>query len=581
MEEKGTAPVRSRPRIVVLAKAIVLAFLAAPGGTACGGGSTSADAQAGMNAEPAIARGRELVQVSTLPPRAELLAVAQSIEAAAVREGAGQRALDLHMLAAQLLERMWRLEGKDQDGKEAIEILKTAARDGTSSVTSSGATCDAAVHAARLAGEVAHDAGLTYKELYRAQRRFLPRLEDGGANAPAFAGADAGAEGSCVRTIEERLAQLAPFRPPVRVLEAIDQGLAGEGALAILPANASAPVGGSPHLVRIDPLPGKEAARIVLLLDRPAHFRAGDEASVGGMTPRTFVELDGVDAIAVPRQMLVDGIVQRVSTEATTTGTRVALELDGRAYRRIFHLVEPYRIVIDIARNPPGTAHNRREVARVVLDPGHGGADPGAIGPGGTKEKDVTLDVARRARPALAKAGLTVVLTRDDDHSVALEERTALANSVGADLFMSIHCNAADNRTSHGVETYILDTTKDEIASRVAARENATSQAATNEIGSILSSMRMADQATHSTRLAELLQKASLASLRTQYEGVSDRGVHTAGFYVLVGARMPSALFETGYISNPTEETALASDEYRQRLADGIVNAVKAYREGR
>jgi N-acetylmuramoyl-L-alanine amidase len=541
-----------------------------------------------MNAESAIARGRELVQPSTvqpspapvLPPRAELIALAQSIEAAAVREGVGQRALDLHLLASRLLERMWRLEGKEQDGKEAIEILKTAARDGAS--LPGGASCDAAVEAARLAGEVAHDAGVTYKELYRAERRFLPRLEDGGANTAAFAGADGGgAAGACVHTIEERLAQLTPFRPPARVLEAIDQGLAGEGALAILPANHTVPVGGSPHLVRIDPLPGKEAARIVLLLDRPAHFRAGDEASAGGKTPRTFVELDGVDAVTVPRQTLVGGIVQRVSTEATTTGTRVALDLDGRAYRRIFHLVEPYRVVIDIARNPPGTAHNRREVARIVLDPGHGGTDPGAIGPGGTKEKDVTLDIARRARPALAKDGLAVVLTRDDDHFVALEERTARANSAGADLFVSIHCNAADNRTRHGVETYILDTTKDEIASRVAARENATSQAATNEIGSILSSMRMADQATHSTRLADLLQKASLASLRAQYQGVSDGGVHTAGFYVLVGARMPSALFETSYISNPTEETALASEDYRQRLADGIVNAVKAYREGR
>ena len=578
MEDEDTAPMRSRLRVVSRAAAILACLLSAG---SCDGGSAAGDAQVAVASEgPAVARGRELLQPdAVLPPRAELIALAQSIEAAAVREGVGQRALDLHLIAARLLERVWRLEGKEQDGKEAIEILKIAARDGSS--LPGGAACDAAVQAARLAGEVAHDASVTYKELYRAERRFLPRLDDGGANALAFGGTDGGTAGACVRTIEERLLQLAPYRPPARVLEAIDQGLAGEGALAILPADASVLVGGSPHLVRIDSLPGKEAARIVLFLDRPAQFRAGDEASAGGKTPRTFVELDGVDAVAVPRQTLVGGIVQRVSTEATTTGTRVALDLDGRAYRRIFHLVEPYRVVIDIARNPPGTAHNRREVARIVLDPGHGGTDPGAIGPGGTKEKDVTLDIARRARPALAKDGLAVVLTRDDDHFVPLEERTARANVAGADIFVSIHCNAADNRTRHGVETYILDTTKDEIASRVAARENATSQAATNEIGNILSSMRMADQATHSTRLAELLQKASLASLRTQYQGVSDGGVHTAGFYVLVGARMPSVLFETSYISNATEETALASDDYRQRLADGIVNAVKAYREGR
>jgi N-acetylmuramoyl-L-alanine amidase len=132
----------------------------------------------------------------------------------------------------------------------------------------------------------------------------------------------------------------------------------------------------------------------------------------------------------------------------------------------------------------------------------------------------------------------------------------------------------------HGVETYVLDTTKDEIASRVAARENATSQAATAELGSILASLRFADQATHSMHLAELMQRAAVASTR-DYPDVFDGGVHTAGFYVLVGARMPSILLETGYISNPLEEQRLDSDDYRQRFADAVVNAIRAYRQGR
>jgi len=177
--------------------------------------------------------------------------------------------------------------------------------------------------------------------------------------------------------------------------------------------------------------------------------------------------------------------------------------------------------------------------------------------------------------------GLTVLLTRDDDRYVPLEERTARANAFGADLFVSIHCNAAENRLRHGVETYVLDTTKDEIASRIAARENATSQAATAEIGSILASLRLADQANHSTHLADLLQHTAMVSLREAYHEVHDGGVHTAGFYVLVGARMPSILFETSYISNPAEETRLATEDYKQRLADAVVNAVRAYREGR
>jgi N-acetylmuramoyl-L-alanine amidase len=248
----------------------------------------------------------------------------------------------------------------------------------------------------------------------------------------------------------------------------------------------------------------------------------------------------------------------------------------------VFHLVEPFRVVVDIARNPPGAAaRSPRDISRVCVDPGHGGNDPGAIGAAGVKEKDVTLDIAHKVAAELSKDGLAVVLTRDDDRFVSLEDRTARANASGADLFVSVHCNAAPDRAHHGLETYVLDTTKDDIAARVAARENATSQAATQEIGSILASMRLADQATHSTHLAELLQRAALASIRDKYPRASDGGVKTAGFYVLVGARMPAVLFETSYMSNPTEEELLGGDEYRQRLADGIANAVKAYREGR
>jgi N-acetylmuramoyl-L-alanine amidase len=220
-------------------------------------------------------------------------------------------------------------------------------------------------------------------------------------------------------------------------------------------------------------------------------------------------------------------------------------------------------------------------VTRVVLDPGHGGSDPGAIGQAGVKEKDVTLAIARRVAPVLAHDGTQVLLTRDDDRFVSLEERTARANAFNADLFISIHCNAAENHAKHGVETYVLDTARDEMAGRIAARENATSQAAGAEIGSILASMRLADQSTRSARLADLLERAAMASLRGSYGDVTDGGVHTAGFYVLVGARMPGVLFETSYISNATDEARLASDDYQQRLADGIVNAVKAYREGR
>jgi N-acetylmuramoyl-L-alanine amidase len=556
--------------------AVALAAFLACG--ACGGkhdtaAGTSSGASSGQL--DAVERARATVGASRPPSeRPGTLAVAESVEALAVREGAGARAVELHALAARVLERVWRGEGREQDAKEAIDLYRAASHD----VAVPGA-CDAAVRAAKLSGELARDASATYAELYRVERRVAGAQADGGVG-----------DSSCSREIDRALTMLAAFRPPARVLESIDQGLLGEGALAaaVASADATGRVSDVPQISRIEHWPGKESARVVLVLTRPARFRAGDFVTppVSAGRPsnlRMYVDLDGVDPGAAPHDARTTGIVTRVQTGTTTTGARVTLELDGQAFRRIFYLPEPYRVVIDIARHPPGATvgRGRRSVERVVLDPGHGGSDPGAIGPAGVREKDVTLDIARRAAPILVKEGLEVILTRTDDRFVTLEERTARANEQQADLFVSIHCNAAENHVRHGIETYVLDTTKDEIAARVAARENATSQAATAELGSILANMRMADQASRSTRLAELMQRAALGSLRDKYPDVHDGGVHTAGFYVLVGARMPSILFETSYVSNPSEEQRLGSEDYRERMADAIVNAVKAYREGR
>lgn len=517
-------------------------------------------------------QGRALLASVDLPPRANVLSVAQSVEAAADKEGGGARAVELHSLAGQLFERMWRLEGKEQDAKEALETLQSASHD-----PRFAGACDASIRAAQIAGELARDASVTYRELYRAERRFSLR----GSNADAGATTDASAnDDTCNRAIDAKLAKISPFRPPTRILDAIDQELAKSGTLGIDTSfDAGVTQTGAPHITEIVPIGGKDSARIVVTLDREAPMRVGDEPATADHGTRTFVDLDGVDVSSAPRETLVGGIVTRVLIDATSTGGRITTELDGRGYRRTFHLLEPYRIVIDVARRPPG--ETGRNVRLVALDAGHGGSDPGAIGPTGVREKDVTLAIAQLAAKALARDGVAAVLTRDTDRYVSLEERTARANAAGADLFISIHCNAAERPSKRGVETYVLDTTKDETASRVAARENATTQAATREIGSILASMKIADEATHSQRFADLIQHSSVTSLKLRYADTVDGGVKNAGFYVLVGARMPAVLFETSYISNPLEEQLLAGDEYKARLSDGIVNAVKAYREGR
>jgi N-acetylmuramoyl-L-alanine amidase len=413
------------------------------------------------------------------------------------------------------------------------------------------------VRAAKLAGEAAGDAQTTYAELYRVKRR--------------------GTENLCGAVVEEPLAVLAAFRPPSPVLDAIDQGLVAEGAIAgaLVDAGTSNALRAvaAPRVVRLEHWGGTEAARVVVHLDRAAKpFRVGDQSG------RTFVGLDGVELGNVSRETPHGGIVTRIVAEPMKDGSRIALDLSGPGYRRVFHLLEPYRVVIDIAKRPPGSTRN---VERVVIDPGHGGTDPGALGPTGLKEKDVTLAVAHKVAPILARLGVQVALTRDDDRFVTLEERTARANAFGADLFVSVHCNAAENKGRHGIETYVLDTTTSDMAGRVAARENATSQAASNEVAQLLASMRLADQASRSTKLAELLQRSAIASVTTQFPDAADGGVHRAAFYVLVGARMPAVLFETSYISNANEEQRLGSEQYQQRLADAIVNAVKAYKEGR
>jgi N-acetylmuramoyl-L-alanine amidase len=531
---------------------------------ACGGpGKPAGD---GGPAEE-IVRAQALdVESAVLPARPDVIALAQSIESLALKEGAGARAVELHALAARLHERIWRVEHREQDAKEAVDLYRSAGRD----LVLPGA-CEAASRGAKLAGELAKDAATTYAELYRVQRR-------------STAGSTEARTGSlCGRFVDEPLTSLAAFRPAPQVLDAIDHGLAGEGAIALAVQDAGLTVVAAPRITRIEQWTGAEGARVVVHLDRAARFRYGDVSSAGTRGARTYVDLDGVELGGAARETKLGGIVSRIVTESTTTGSRVALDLNGPAYRRVFHLLEPFRVVVDIARQPPGTGPTGkgRSVARVVLDPGHGGSDPGASGPTGLKEKDVTLAIAHKVAPVLARQGVEITLTRDDDRYVTLEERTARANAFGADLFVSIHCNAAENKSRKGVETYVLDTTANEMAGKVAARENGTSQAATNEVAQLLASMRLADQATRSTRLAELMQRAGIASLSGQYEGVVDGGVHRAGFYVLVGARMPAVLFETSYISNLVDEQRLGSTDYQQRLADAIANAVKAYREGR
>jgi N-acetylmuramoyl-L-alanine amidase len=221
------------------------------------------------------------------------------------------------------------------------------------------------------------------------------------------------------------------------------------------------------------------------------------------------------------------------------------------------------------------------KVKRVVVDPGHGGHDTGAIGKNGTREKDVALAIAKKLAARLKAQGLEVVLTREDDTFVKLEDRTSIANRVKGDLFISVHCNAAPSSRLRGVETYTLNTSSNRYAIRLAARENATTERGVGDLQYILADLATKANTGESNRLAARVQQTLVRNLSASYENVKNLGHKEALFFVLLGARMPAVLVETSFLSNEEEEARLADDAYQQAVADAIAEAVQGFLDER
>jgi N-acetylmuramoyl-L-alanine amidase len=214
-----------------------------------------------------------------------------------------------------------------------------------------------------------------------------------------------------------------------------------------------------------------------------------------------------------------------------------------------------------------------------VIDAGHGGHDPGSIGRGGLQEKDLVLDVAQRVeRMVQEELGAEVVMTRSTDVFVPLEERTAIANARGADLFLSIHANSSRNASARGIETYFLNFAKNPHAEEVAARENAISEATLKDLQNLVKAITLNSKIDESRDFAAAVQEQMVAGVRREH-GVPDRGVHTAPFYVLIGANMPAVLAEIAFVSNPEDERRLKSPEYREVLARSLLRGVSSYLE--
>ena len=317
--------------------------------------------------------------------------------------------------------------------------------------------------------------------------------------------------------------------------------------------------------------------------------------------------------------------------QCTPDEVRVVIDIKSFKTYKIFSLKNPFRTIIDVWGKPPGDPtparaaphvakkrtssppqrHKKPSVApktydsakavrgrekvtphdlakqfalgvrRIVIDAGHGGHDGGAPGyHRGVREKDVVLSIARRlAKRIRRELGCEVVMTRDSDRFLSLEERTAIANTRNADLFISIHCNASKNNDLYGIETYYLNLATDNDAILVAARENATSRKSISDLQSILNDLMQNSKINESSRLAGSVQNSLYRHMKRTYSHISNKGVKQAPFYVLLGAQMPSILVETSFISNKRECERLTSADYQENLCQAIVKGIRGYIE--
>ncbi len=217
-------------------------------------------------------------------------------------------------------------------------------------------------------------------------------------------------------------------------------------------------------------------------------------------------------------------------------------------------------------------------VKRIVLDPGHGGTDPGCISPSGIKEKDVALDLARRLKTMLETQGkFEVFLTRETDLSLPLEKRTAFANQKGADLFISIHLNASPRKSRTGVETFYLNFSPDPAVNELAARENASSTKNIREMKLIVDKIIKNSKYEESRDLAEKIHSNLLQHLKHNFGPRDDLGVKGGPFWVLIGSEMPAVLVEASHLSNAKEEAALKTETYREAVATGLFRGIIEY----
>jgi N-acetylmuramoyl-L-alanine amidase len=360
-------------------------------------------------------------------------------------------------------------------------------------------------------------------------------------------------------------------------------------------------------------LSSKAYTRVMLDLSQEAKFeiRRLKEDAAKGVPPRIYVDISAATLALSSKEPVPveDGLLKQIRIgQFSQDVVRVVLDMQSLREHKAFILPDPYRLVIDLqgqkapepsaaketpakkvpaARKLPAREKKSAPAAsltppirKIVLDPGHGGKDPGAIGVGGVAEKDIVLSIAKRLAVKLRKEmGIQVVLTRKDDRFIALENRTAIANAEDADLFISLHMNASENSEAKGIETYYLDNTTDEAAKRLAARENGTSKHNISDLQFILADMKQNMKLEESIMLAHRLQTASVSGMSRVLGSVKDHGVKKALFHVLVGAQMPCVLVEMFFITHPVEGKAMSQAKYQEAMVGALFEGIQKYQQ--
>jgi len=372
--------------------------------------------------------------------------------------------------------------------------------------------------------------------------------------------------------------------------------------------------------------------RIAVTLSHDAPYETHEIAKTpgSGILSRIFFDVNGAKLAPGVKDITIgDGFLKSVRVAQYKADTvRVVLDVDNIKEYKIFTFSDPFRIIVDVkgekkaeisslspaltaapvsvapvpavtvvpaVKPPPAVlpevpkelpvfkpAPRQKlkpgKIRRIVVDPGHGGKDPGAIGHNGTQEKDVVLSTGLiLARKLKDELGIDAVMTRSTDVFIELQERTAIANQVGADLFVSIHANASLNRNAAGMETYYLNLAKTEKAAQLAARENGTSLEKVSVLQAVLFDLMANYKLNDSAHLAEEVQKALYKRLSGGYPATKNLGVKQGPFYVLVGATMPSILVESAFISNEKEEARLKDPAFQEQVAEGILEGIISY----